>query len=90
MTKFNLTAVAFAVLIISACGVVNEKNKGKGFNLFSVEQDIKLGAQVAAEIDGNPADYPLLDSAQNPEVYAYLYKVRDKILNTGKSHPFEN
>lgn len=78
-----MTAAAFVVLIVSACGVVNEKNKGKGFNLFSVEQDIELGAQVAGEIDGNPTEYPLLDSAQNPEVYAYLYNVRDKILNTG-------
>ncbi|MFT5860732.1 MAG: putative Zn-dependent protease [Flavobacteriaceae bacterium] len=84
MGQIKLTAVAFVVLIVSACGVVNEKNKGKGFNLFSVEQDIQLGAQVAAEIDGNLAEYPVLDSTQNPEVYAYLYRVRDKILNTGQ------
>lgn len=74
----------FAVLVfISGCGVVNEKNKGKGVNLFTVEQDKQLGAQVAAEIEGNPAEYPILDSAQNPEVYKYLYNIRDKILNTG-------
>ncbi len=84
MRKINLLNIALVVLVISACGVVNEKNKGKGFNLFSVEQDIQLGAQVAGEIDGNPSQYPLLDSSQYPEVYAYVYKVRDKILNTGK------
>ena len=69
--------------IVAACGLVNEDNKGKGVNLFSVQDDIALGAQVAAEIDGDRAQYPLLDSIQYPEVYQYVYKVRDKILNTG-------
>jgi predicted Zn-dependent protease len=67
-----------------ACGVVNEKNKGKGVNLFTVQQDKQLGAQVALEIDGNQREYPLLDSNKYKEVYRYLYKVRDNILNSGK------
>jgi predicted Zn-dependent protease len=67
-----------------SCGVSNEKNKGKGVNLFTVQQDIQLGAEVAAEIDGNPAEYPLLDSVQYASVYKYVYDVRDKILNTGQ------
>lgn len=73
-------AVSF---VLAACGVVNEKNKGKGFNLFSVQDEIALGAQVAAEIDADRVQFPLLDSIQYPEVYQYVYKVRDKILNTG-------
>ena len=84
MKKYNLFLLFTATLVLSACGVFNEKNKGKGFNLFTVQQDRELGAQVAAEIDGNTAEYPLLDSVQYKEVYAYLYNVRDKILNTGK------
>lgn len=81
MKKAIILIVTGAVL--AACGMVNEKNKGKGFNLFSVQDDIALGAQVAAEIDANRTEYPLLDSIQYPEVYQYVYKVRDKILNTG-------
>ncbi len=62
----------------------NNKELGSGFNLFTIDQDRQLGAQVAAEIDGNTKEYPLLDSASNKEVYAYLYKIRDNILNSGK------
>lgn len=67
-----------------SCGTVNEKNKGKGFNLFTIEQDKQLGAQVANEIDSDQQTYPLLDSAQYKDVYAYIYKVRNKILNSGE------
>ena len=71
-------------LLIIACGVFNKKNKGKGVNLFTVEQDKQLGAQVAGEIDGNPKQYPILDSAKNVEVYKLIYRVRDAILNSGE------
>ena len=59
------------------------KQGGGGFNLFTIDQDRQLGAQVAGEIDGNQKEYPLLDSASNKAVYAYVYKVRDAILNSG-------
>ncbi|TNE96453.1 MAG: peptidase M48 [Bacteroidetes bacterium] len=81
MRKFAF--MASIALFVVACGVVNEKNKGKGFNIFSVQDDIALGAQVAAEIESDPAQFPILDSMQYPEAYQYVYKVRDKILNTG-------
>ena len=84
MKKFNIVLIACMLTVISACGVINEKNKGKGVNLFTVQDDIAFGAQVAAEIDGNPTEYPLLDSVQYKEVYSYIYGIRDKILNTGQ------
>ncbi|OFZ41617.1 MAG: peptidase M48 [Bacteroidetes bacterium RIFCSPHIGHO2_02_FULL_44_7] len=84
MKKRTGFAFVCIVALLSACGLINEKNKGKGVNLFTVQQDKDLGAQVAAEIDGNPREYPILDSAQYKEVYTYLYRVRDKILNSGR------
>lgn len=81
--KITFGIVLTGLLFISSCGAVNEKNKGKGVNLFTVEQDRELGAQVAAEIDGNPQEYPVLDSVKYASVYQYLYKVRNKILNSG-------
>ncbi len=84
MKKFNVLAIASILLVISACGIFNSKNKGKGFNLFTVQQDVELGAQVAAEIDADAKTYPLLDSIKYKEVYQYVYNVRDKILNTGE------
>jgi hypothetical protein len=86
MKNINFKSISlFVILLITiSCGVTNKKNKGKGFNLFTVQQDRDLGAKVAAEIDGNPAQYPLLDSIKYKDVYQYVYKVRNNILNSGK------
>ena len=81
--KKNGLVLIVAALVLAACGLVNKENKGQGINLFPVSQDKALGAQVAAQIDSNTAEYPLLDSVQYKDVYAYVYKVRDKILNNG-------
>lgn len=70
-------------LTLLACGLV-DKAKEQGVNMYSVSQDKELGAQVAAEIAGNQSEYPLVDSAANSELYAYVYKIRNKILNSGK------
>lgn len=84
MKSTHFFTLLMILAFVISCGVINEKNKGKGVNLFTVEQDRELGAQVAAEIAANPNEYPLLDSAKYKDVYAYLYKVRNKILNSGK------
>ena len=84
MTKRSFFTVLTIVAFIASCGVINEKNKGKGVNLFTVDQDKELGAQVATEIESNPQEYPILDSVKYKDVYAYLYKVRNKILNSGR------
>ena len=79
--------IVFSLLVAGSALLMNcngSKKLGSGFNLFPVEQDRQLGAQVAAEIDGNPQEYPLLDSASNKEVYQYLYKIRNTILNSGQ------
>ena len=82
-SRFKLFIAFLFIAILSACGIINKKNKGKGFNIFPISQDKQLGFQVANEIDNNTAEYPLLDSTKYAEVYRYLYKVRDNILNTG-------
>ena len=66
-------------ILISSCGVKG----GNGINLFTLEQDRQFGAQVAAEIDGDQVNYPLLDSARYSSVYKYVYDIRNKILNSG-------
>ncbi len=84
MKTNKIATFGLSILLISACGLINKEKKGQGFNLFTIEQDKEFGAQVAAEIDGNQAEYPILDSLQNKEVYQMMYRVRDKILNSGK------
>ena len=84
MSNLNKTLfILLAIFTISSCSIFN-KVKEEGINVFTVQQDKEFGAQVAAEIDGNPTEYPILDSAQYSEAYAYIYKVRNNILNSGK------
>jgi predicted Zn-dependent protease len=54
-----------------------------GLNIFSVQDDIDMGAQLAAEIEADPKTYPLLDEGQYPDAYDHLYAIRDSILATG-------
>jgi predicted Zn-dependent protease len=56
--------------------------KDKKLNVFSLAQDKQLGGQLDHEIRTNKAEYPLLDSATNPDVYKYLYLMRDDILSS--------
>lgn len=86
MKTLKLTVLfAFVSLILlnQSC-----KNSGNSFaqniNLFSIDQDKQLGAQVAFQIDSNKREYPLLDSLKYAAVYKYVYKVRDNILNSGQ------
>jgi len=51
-----------------------------GLNIFSIQDDIDLGAQLAAEIEADPKTYPLLDEAQYPYAYGKLNEIRDSIL----------
>ena len=75
-----------AVALLASCGLGKGGNDepDAGFTVFPVEKDIELGAQVAQEIESNPAEYPILDSASNVEAYKYIYAIRDKVLATGK------
>ncbi len=75
--------IIFFLASIFMVGCASQKGKKGGFNLFTIEQDKALGAQVAAEIDSNQQEFPLLDSIKYRDVYQYIYKVRDKILNSG-------
>jgi len=77
--------IALPVLFVFSVTNCSNPQKGKtGFNLFTVQQDRDLGAQVAAEIDANSQEFPILDSAQYSLAYKYLYDMRDRILNSGK------
>jgi predicted Zn-dependent protease len=64
--------------ILAGCG-----SSGDAFNLFSIEEDKKLGAQVAGEIESDSSGLVLLDSSKFSGVYQYLYKVRNTILEGG-------
>lgn len=56
--------------------------KKNGFNIFTVEDDKTLGAQLKTEIEANPAEYPLLPFTGNEAAYNYLTTMRDDILTS--------
>lgn len=72
--KFFL--LSFLSLLLVGC------SSGVNLNLFSIEEDKEFGKKVAAEIEADPK-FKLLDSIQNQEVYKYVYKIRNEILESG-------
>ncbi len=79
----SISILLSSIGFLSSCGMTNGGGI-KSFNLFTIENDKDLGRQVAAEIDGNRKEYPVLDSAKNPVPYKYIYDIRNKILNSGQ------
>jgi len=85
----KLIILSISALILAGCSMFQKDDKkdklpNGRLNLFTVEQDKQLGAQVAGEIKAASADYPILDSASNVEAYRFLYNIRDRILETDK------
>lgn len=78
MKKINLlyTLAIISILAISAC------DKNNDVVLFSIQNDVDLGAQVNEEIRNNPDEYPILPESQYPEAYSILRSMMDDILSS--------
>lgn len=72
-----------SVLILTITSSCGTSKQGTGFNIFTIQQDRELGAEVAREIQNKPQEYPILDSVRYAEAYKYLYDIRNSILNSG-------
>ncbi len=79
MRKFISVFFTFSFLLI-----FNSCDKNKNIVLFSIQDDVKLGQQVSAEIESHPATYPVLSMTEYPEAYTYLNDIVNDILNSGK------
>ncbi len=69
-------------LLLLQFSCVKEKDGDNSFNLFTIQDDINLGNQIAMEIESDPVAYPLLDESQYSDAYTHLNRVVDAILNT--------
>lgn len=56
----------------------------RGFNVFSLEDEMTLGQQVKTEIESNPQEYPILPEQGNQEIYTYIRGLSNSILNSGQ------
>lgn len=73
--------VALPAVLLAAC----DEPIVQDFNLFTIQDDKELGAQLAEEIASNPDEYgEILDRAEYPEAYAHLDRFRDELLATGE------
>ena len=50
-------------------------------NLFSIEDDKKMGLDVSNEIAANPSEYPILSESQYAVAYAHLRRITNEILS---------
>ena len=79
---FLLLTTMLIVMLLPGCDFT-KKTVGS-INLFPVEDDVKLGKQVAAEIASKPNEYPILPERGNEEAYRYIRSITQKILNSGQ------
>lgn len=76
--------IFYASLIVSAAGLGACNKDGSGLNIFSIEDDKQLGLQTKAQIEADPAHYPILDPGTHAAAYNYINALRDDILNGGQ------
>ena len=72
-----------SICIISVVLLSFSCDENNNFVLFSTDNDVELGQQVHAEISNDPS-FKILPKENYPEVYDYLYNMRDAVLNSGE------
>jgi predicted Zn-dependent protease len=75
----------FYVSLIAGAATINSCSKDSGgLNIFSIDDDKQLGLQTKAQIEADPAQFPILDPSTHTEAYTYINALRDDILAGGK------
>jgi predicted Zn-dependent protease len=67
------TYLPVSLLLLTAC-------KDQEVNIFTIDDDKELGAQLLAEIEADPETYPPLLRDDYPEAYEHIERIRDSIL----------
>ena len=65
--------------IVLSCMIMSCK---ENLTIFSINDEKNLGLQVAGEINGNPAEYPILPRSGNEAAYKYVEDIMNAILNS--------
>ncbi|MBK8500985.1 MAG: M48 family metalloprotease [Saprospiraceae bacterium] len=71
------TLISLLVFLLVSCG-------DSGINIFSVEDDVKLGMQLRDEILADPEEYPVLDRNRYGAAYQYVESLVADILASGQ------
>lgn len=70
----------FLCLMLLAVSGMYSCDRSGDFVVFSVQNDVELGAQVNEEILSNPDEYPLLPEEEYPEAYRQLRSMLNQVL----------
>ncbi len=76
------TKTLLLIVFIASCGLFYACN-GDDLLLFSLQDDIELGEQVAERIANDPEQFPILDRTEKPayeSAYQYLESMMNEIL----------
>ncbi|MEE8589785.1 MAG: M48 family metallopeptidase [Spirochaetia bacterium] len=82
---FLLTSVVWGVLLVSSTPLWSQTEVRPGFNIFSVEQDVEIGGQSAAEVE---KQLPLLNDST---VQGYITKIGERLAAVvqGPDFPYQ-
>jgi beta-barrel assembly-enhancing protease len=83
MRARNLFVAMFTVLVLLLTGTSCNKETGK-VNIFTLQDDINLGNQLAEEIANDPVNFPILSRTMYPGAYARLDSIVGAFLGTGQ------
>ena len=79
-----LSVVVMLTMSIMGCSTVgNVANVIGSINLTDVETDKELGAQMYAQIQSDPTNYPLLSETKYAEAYKHIRRITNTILDCG-------
>jgi predicted Zn-dependent protease len=68
------------MILITPCFCFFSCDEDRGVNIFSVEDDMELGAELDAQIQADSENYPILSRSSYPQAYAFVEQMVDDIL----------
>ena len=68
--------------LLASISLISCQSKDGDYSFFSEEDDLELGKQMAAQIDADYAQFPIVSRSQHPGLYQKLEKMRDQILKS--------
>ena len=80
----NLTFKISLIAVVSALVLVSCKDQDGDFNIFSLEDDKQLGAQVDSQIEADQSQFPIMSRSQHTAAYGHLDRITNTILNSGQ------
>lgn len=83
MRKY-FTLIVFAAILSAILSACSSNSSSNSINLFSIDDDINLGAQMRDEILANPNQYKIWERNKHPQAYAIIDTILGEILNSGQ------